>query len=184
MIAKSVRNTRLVLGDKYGAILSRTVHISAHGCWRSWPYVSRERCISVKWVSVGYGRSHSTPKREAGLSQLDRSLWLRHERGPWTLSSVSLATLTHSRHRNGTHMVNNRAVEIRPSDHWHVCLYTSISFKRAQCVLMLSLESEVRNFVQLSLYHDVYKYEHTADFLCDHISTLIAAWQEVVIHSS
>lgn len=104
--------------------------------------------------------------------------------GPWTLSSVALATVTHSRHKNGTHMVKNRAVEIQPSHHWHVCLYTSSSFKRAQCVLIFSLESEVRNFVQLSLYRDVYKYEHTAAFLCDHISTLIAAWQEVAIHSS
>jgi len=81
-------------------------------------------------------------------------------------------------------MVNNRAVEIQPSDNWHVCLYASISFKFAQRVLMFMLESEVRIFVQLSLYHDIYKYEHTAGFLCDHISTPIAAWQEVVIHSS
>jgi hypothetical protein len=82
--------------------------------------------------------------------------------GPWTLSSVALATVTYSRHKNGTHMVNNGAAEIQPSDRWHVCLYTSISFKRAQCVLMFSLESKVRNFLQLPLFRDVYKYEHTA----------------------
>ena len=146
---------------------------------------SRERCIFLNW-SVSDMEEVTRPRSEklGWVSWTARCDCVTYVCGPWTLSSLALATLTHSRHKNGKHMVNNRAVEIQPSDNWHVCLYASISFKFAQRVLMFMLESEVRIFVQLSLYHDIYKYEHTAGFLCDHISTPIAAWQEVVIHSS